>query len=655
MKLTVWLGLVSVALGVALAAGCSGKGGNGFNDDGGAPGDEGGTPLDDGCAFNCNPDLDGAAKTIDVNPKNVVLAIANGMVPTQAFTATLDGKDVTSQVTWSFDSPNIGDVNNGLFTPSGKAAGVGTLTAKLNANNGSTTVTVTIDKTVNTGNLSQGQIAALGAPNAGADPMQFLYPSNDTYFPLAVLAPEMMWNGTNANDAYRVRFTSKFVTYTEYFTAAPPSRHIIPDLDWKMIEDSGQGPVSDPLKVEITRAAGNTVYQPKTFTWHVAKGKLYGSVYYWELPDACANGNGRILRIKPGSTMVDQFFTNNGACWGCHTVSRDGNTVMASFDFPVSTVDVSKNPATKNAMDFGQGTFSAFNDKGDRALISADQFGGYAMKLVDTKTGTVLNPSVFQQFGNSGEPAWSPDGKKIAAIANMQAFGWTFDAPSGDLVVADHSNGTFSNYKVIVPSSGPQGRPAYPSFAPTSDWLTYGRPTQGSRSTGNGDLWMTDVTGKTTKHLATASSDNKSFNPVFAPLRAGGYSWIVFITRRDYGNRLVGTNRQQLWITAIDDPPMAADPSHPPFYLRGQEDCAKSENAYYALDPCKKKGESCESGVDCCSGQCVKDPNTQKYVCGDPPNGTCSGDGNACKVDTDCCDYPASKCTDGFCQKPAPK
>lgn len=649
-----FLGL-PVVVGVALGWGCGSKG-VGFPEEGGTPGDEGGLPLDDGCIINCDPNLDGTTKTIDVNPKNVVLAIVNGNVPTQAFTATLDGQDVTAQVTWSFDQPIIGDVTNGLFTPSGKAAGVGTLQAKLSNANGSTTVTVTIDKTVNTGNLSQGQISALGSPNGGADPISFLYPSQDTYFPLAVLAPEMMWNGAQAQDVYRVRFTEKFLTYTEYVTAPPPSRHILPQADWDMIEYSGAGPTSDPLKMELTRMSGNTVFKPTVRTFHVAQGKLHGSVYYWELPDACQQyGNGRILRIKPGSTAVDQFFTNNGQCWGCHTVSRDGNTVMASFNFPVSTVDVSKNPAVKNGLDYGQGTFSAFNDKGDRALISADSFGQYAIKLVDIKTGNVLSASVFQAFGSAGEPAWSPDGKKVAAIGNMSGGGWTFDSSAGNLIVADHANGVFSNFKAIVPQNAGPGRPAYPSFDPTSGWLAYGRPTQGSRSTGQGDLWMTDVTGKTTKHLATTSSDNKTFNPVFAPLRSGGFSWIVFITRRDYGNRLVGTNRQQIWITAIDDPPVAADPSHMPFYMRGQEDCGKSENAYYALDPCKKKGENCESGVDCCSGQCIKDPNTKMYICGDPPANGCSGDGNACKVDGDCCDAPTSKCVDGFCQKPPPK
>jgi hypothetical protein len=325
---------------------------------------------------------------------------------------------------------------------------------------------------------------------------------------------------------------------------------------------------------------------------------------------------------------------------------------MASFNFPIGTVDVSKMPATQGNVMYGQGTFSAFNDKGDQAMVSTDQFGNYVINIYDVKSGTMLKQNVFGQYGKTGEPAWSPDGKKLAAIGNLQGFGWIFDHNQGDLVIADYNNGNPNNFKVLVPGASGTGRPAYPSFYPTSDWIAFGRPTQGSRSTGNGDLWITDLAGKA-KKLAIASSDNKSFNPVFAPLRAGGYSWIVFITRRDYGNRLVGTNRQQLWITAIDDPPTSADPSHPPFYMRGQEDCAKSENAYYALDPCKMKGQSCESGVDCCSGQCVK--INGMYVCGDPPMGGCSADGNACKTDLDCCNAPNSKCVDGFCQPPIPK
>jgi hypothetical protein len=143
---------------------------------------------------------------------------------------------------------------------------------------------------------------------------------------------------------------------------------------------------------------------------------------------------------------------------------------------------------------------------------------------------------------------------------------------------------------------------------------------------------------------------------VFAPQRAGGYYWLVFISRRDYGNTLVSTNRQQLWMTAIDDPPTAGDPSHPPFYMRGQEGCGLSENAYMAKEPCKAKGEGCVTGADCCNGQCVKDPGGSGiYVCGDaPPPGTCSQSGNACTTAADCCNA-SDKCIDGFCQLEPPK
>lgn len=641
------------------AAATSGKGSSGSSGAGG----EGGVDFTTGTSGSTGSGQQGQ---IIIQPANVALTVENGQIPTQAFKAILNGADVTPSVTWSYDRPDVGDIQAGsIFLPTGTIGGAGTLTAKLQAAEGSTTVSVTIKKVVNTAGLTPEDMAKFDAPS-GPDPaLSLLYPYDGTVFPLAVLAPEVQWNGGQAGDLYRLRLVEKYYEYTEYFTTSPPSRHTIAQADWDAFGSSGAGAKSDPVTVTLARSSGGVVYEAKQQTWHIAQGRLKGSVYYWELPDACGgNSNGRILRIKPDSPTPDEFFTPGG-CWGCHTVSRDGKKMAAEFNEgngPLYTLDLSANPVVYGDINPGKPVgnfiFSAFNDKGDKLLANdntASNPSQATLKIVDAVNATILNPNAMGT--GCGEPAWSPDGTKIAGICGLSGGGWVFDASSGGLAVADVAPDGFTvtNVQTIVPQAGGPGRPAYPSFSPGGEWIAFGRPTSGSRSTGNGTLWIVAPDGTGLKKLAIASSDDRSFNPVFAPLRAGGYFWLVFITRRDYGNTLVGANRQQLWITAVDDPPTADDPSHPPFYMRGQENCGKSENAYYALDPCKEIGQDCTSGIDCCNGQCIKDPTTGKYVCGEPPPpGECVQDGNACETKADCCN-PAADCVDGFCQPPIPK
>ncbi len=596
----------------------------------------------------------------EISPLDPILLVDNGVVPTQDFVATLNGQEVSGATTWIYDRPDIGVMGGATFTPTALVAGEGTLKATYAGHEATTKITVSIKKTIDPIGVTQAQIDAFANPTLGPDGMSMVYPFDGTVFPLGVLAPDVQWNGGAAGNVYRLHLKEKFYEYTAYFAAPPsPAHYLMAEADWKSVEDSGDGAQSDPLAMELQRMSNGQAYEPKTQTWHVAQGRLRGSVYYWELPDACGGGNGRILRIAPDAAQVDPFFSP-GVCWGCHTVSRDGKTLAAEFNDgngPLYTLDLAANPVgygtIKPGFTAGNFIFSAFNEKGDKLLASDNTAFNPAsapLKIVDVVTRQTLNQNAMGS--GCGEPAWSPDGAKIAAICNLGGGGWTFDATSGALKVADVAPDGFtvSGVTTIVPQAGAQGRPAYPSFSPGSEWIAYGRPTQGSRSTANGDLWIVAPDGSGVKQLATASSGNKSFNPVFAPLRAGGYFWIAYISRRDYGNQLVNANRQQIWVTAIDDPPGAADPSHPPFYMRGQEMCAKSENAYFALDPCKDVGEGCLSGVDCCNGQCVYDQNSDSFVCGQ--GGVCSQDGNACTISADCCNDPAVECIDGFCQPP---
>ncbi|MBA3550120.1 MAG: hypothetical protein H0T76_26885 [Nannocystis sp.] len=596
---------------------------------------------------------------LDIAPENVLLEIVDGNIVMQPFTATYEGVDVTDKVTWSYTKPQIGAIMMaGLFVPTGTLAGKGELKATYDGAQDKTEVSVKIIKTLDPGAIAGG----FGAP-VGPDPtMTIVYPYDNTVFPLKVVAPIVQWNGAQNNDQYKLHISEQFYDYTIYFTTNAPARHLIDELEWIAISESGQGAKSDPIAFELQRKSGNNTYEAVKQTWRMAQARLPGRVYYWELPSACNNGaNGRILSIKPTEAKAEEFFNANGQCWGCHSVSRDGRTVSSVFDtgqpFPLATIDVSVEPAVYGAIKpqagFG-GTFSAFNHDGTKLLLS-DNTGGNAgstvLKVIDTMTKQVLNPDVLGP--GCGEPAWSPDGTKIAATCGYGGFGWTFDASNGDLVIADvNPDGvTISNKKILVPKLGEVGRPAYPNFSPGNEWVVFGRPTQGSRSTGNGQLWMIGVDGQNLVKLEKASNDNKSFNPSFAPLRAGGYYWVVFMSRRDYGNTLVGANRQQLWMTAISDPPTNGDPSNPPFYLRGQEDCALSENAFFAPDPCiEEENKSCESGIDCCSGHCIQMGEVK--VCGE--KGSCSEIGNACEVDADCCDE-GSPCVDGYCQEIFPQ
>jgi hypothetical protein len=699
-----YLSLLAVLVAAWFGLGCSAGSSHdlGFGGAGGAgsstgsmvsgtgPGSGGGTTSTGSCMLNCNSTTTGGSGPLAITPTDVTIPVTVGApVTPKAFHATMGGMDVSSQVTWSYEQPQIGVISNsGSFTPGGTVGGTGTLTATLDKQTATTSVSVTITETLNPAALTPAQQAAFNSPTGGPDSIQIVYPYDNTVFPLGVLAPDLQWNGSAMGDLYRLRITEKYYTYTAYITADPPSDNLMAQTDWDNLESSGSGAKSDPALVELDRMSGGKVYNPVTLLWHIAQGRLHGSVYYWELPDennpnpcGVSQTAGRLLRIKPDSDMPDAFF-QPGVCYGCHTVSRDGTNMAAVVNgttapFPIGTINLAANPITWGALGAGAGitgTFSAFNNKGDKLLYSndaaqEDSTGDYSqlfLAIIDSGTGAVLNPNPFGM--NCGEPAWSPDGTKIAGICNLAqndgANGWVFDANFGNLTVADVAPDgvTISNVTDIVPSGSP-GRPAYPSFSPDSTLITFGRPQAlGSRSWGlsgpaPGNLWLVSPNGNNLVSLDTASTGLTTYNPVFAPLQAGGYYWIVFVSRRDYGNQLVGQQRNQLWITAIDDPPTpGTDPSHPAFYMRGQETCGDSENAYYALDPCAAVGASCVSGIDCCNGTCVVDPTTMMDVCGTPPPpGQCAQNGNACKVASDCCNAPSGVlCTNGFCQPPIP-
>jgi hypothetical protein len=123
---------------------------------------------------------------------------------------------------------------------------------------------------------------------------------------------------------------------------------------------------------------------------------------------------------------------------------------------------------------------------------------------------------------------------------------------------------------------------------------------------------------------------------------------VYFTSRRNYGNRfktnLWDSAAKKIWVAAIDiNAPPGTDPSHPAFYLPGQEDQSGNIRAFAALNPCKADGNSCETGVDCCDGSCVNN------TCGKPMG--CATLDNRCNTTADCCNEGGVmlQCVGGVC------
>jgi hypothetical protein len=206
-------------------------------------------------------------------------------------------------------------------------------------------------------------------------------------------------------------------------------------------------------------------------------------------------------------------------------------------------------------------------------------------------------------------------------------------------------------------------------------WILYQRgPALGSLGI-PGDLYVASVANPGTEisldalngaayPFAAGNRDrNLNYEPTFAPVAAGGYFWIVFHSRRTWGNKLTqpayvskGTGVKQLWIAGFDQSPVAGtDPSHAAFYLGGQSPDALNTRGYWALSPCEANGQPCQTGTDCCGGFCDTPPDGGPPVCENQPSGSCSQNGDKCATTADCCNAGKGVvCINAVCSEPPP-
>ncbi len=663
----------AVAMGLYSACG---------SDDGSSPFPP--TGLDGGTTDESNPFVtnDAAPVILEIKPPNPVINFP--AQPNQAFQAFVTGSTTPIPAAWSVDNALIGTIDNGgLFTPAGIIGGVTNVNATAGKASASTTVTVNLLLSENPGNVdatTQGKLKAGGKADSA---FRWLYPYDQTIFPRGIDGPKMQFDGA-APDAVYVHITTKYLEYQGFFGASNPGRVSLSAASWKSITLSAGA--NDPVTVEVTKISGGAVTGPVKETWAIAQGSLKGTVYYNTYNSPQVNGTGAIMRIKPG-TAADVYI---GGCTVCHGVSSNGSTItsgiawgngnpLQSGTFPVGT---NANPPPQYSENLGRYSFGALAPDGALVLTNGipSQYtirglsGATTSELHDTKTGAkVAAPGFDGVVTYAVMPSFSPDGAKL--VFNR------YDTGQGHTLSVMDVTGGGKTYGGLVDVAHDQTHIlGWPFFTPDAAHVLFHSGTDYGTENSTADLNVVDLATKTvtalsmmngyngsTNYLPYADAEaHKNYEPTVLPVAVGGYYWVVFTSRRVYGN-VVGNNvnpyvqnstRKKLWVSAIDiNMTPGKDPSHPGFYLPGQEVDAGNMRGFWALDPCKQNGNTCETGDECCGGFCRSQTETDgatSLVCVPPPSG-CAQEFEKCTTAADCCGFSKGYlCLNGHCAQPPP-
>jgi hypothetical protein len=257
-----------------------------------------------------------------------------------------------------------------------------------------------------------------------------------------------------------------------------------------------------------------------------------------------------------------------------HSMTPDGGSPNGEFNWGALSPD---------------GTLFLNNGAMDKGVYlqgsAAEDTGPVAAQLYTTATSAPYPSTGIPAGLVVGAPVFSPDGTHVAfnfyagTVPSAVDGGAPAKGDGVSLATMDYDamSSTFSNFQVVF--TPPAGTSVWPSFLPTNDGLVFELETQSngrdwggtrapcdgtvsstdpsmgcpSESTkgSKGELWWVDLATKKAARLdslnglgylptlaATDHIDDPSMNyePTVNPVPSGGYAWVVYTSRRLYGN-----------------------------------------------------------------------------------------------------------------------
>jgi hypothetical protein len=615
----------------------------------------------------------GAVVSLSISPAASTLLLPNGNPGVTSFQAIAHYADKTtamvSNVSWSADGLAVGAIDGmGTFTATGAQGGVVTVTATSGKQTATAQLTVEVQINENPGGASGATQTALMGAKTPDMTVVWSYPYDQTVFPRGIGEPTLMWENGAATDVYLAHLTSPTYDLTVYFTAPTGDYDFDPGV-WNQFLNSTSG----VAELEVSRLSNGVATVIVDQHWTIAAGSMRGTIYYW------AVNTGRVMRIQPGATMPDDFLGPSVTCPSCHTVSANGShLLMNEGNWPDETsisYDLGANDNAYSGFYSNGGGASQWAQPGVSAdgKVIVENFAplrgniGAATGAFDSTTASALMNTGLEGV-QLWMPSFSPDDQLLSYVdsttKDLHAYDWdeATQTASGDRMII--AAGADASTNVIC----------FPTATPDHEWLVYQR-SSALGSLGNpADLYFASVAqpgtevpldnlnGTNYPFAAGARDLHLNYEPTFAPVAAGGYFWVVFHSRRTFGNELTGpayqgegTGTKQLWVAAIDQSPTPGkDPSHPPFHLPGQALDTLNMRGYWALNPCKADGVGCATGTDCCGGYCDASGDGGQPVCKSTSGGGCSQDGDHCTATSDCCGAAQGvTCINSVCSVPA--
>jgi hypothetical protein len=440
------------------------------------------------------------------------------------------------------------------------------------------------------------------------------------------------------------------------------------------------------------------------------KSAIYYNTYGSLIANQMGVVGGVVMRVIPGQDKPEVFLSAPSPlthCVGCHSVSADGSRMVAELhlqpgtgegpaaSFDLTAVGAGTNPPALQE-NLQRAGFAALYPDGSVYLTTArlgpgpigalpgtqvgnvpGTFGPEVSKLYDTNTGVEIPNSGAAEYAYM--PMYSVDGTMVV-FNHMDTSGV---AAGHALAVMDydHAAKKFRNVRRVW--NDMTQYPAWPFFLPevvektpefelrvgkriifqvgaTPDFTTQEQPV--GITPHPSDLWWLDIDSGKAAPLARANGTDaqgqvylpygerdahKNYIPTVSPVAAGGYFWVFFSSKRNYGNAFIAeppelsSEGKKIWVAAIDiNAPAGTDPSHPAFFLPGQELESGNIRAFAALEPCRDNGAECSSGIDCCCGFCTEGLCACKHECAKLEE--------RCVTADDCCDKTLS-CIGGYC------